>query len=259
MPITKTETKDEKQVKDEIEYLYRRYQIDIEMLAGIAGGIPMTGGLAASHVAKFSNRVSNDLKLSMKTTGEVSDEAAAKYMLSCSSGFSLDEGGIYIRGYQINAMLKDAAQSMKATMKTKGLGRTIRDGGLLFPDRIYLGVEPTIIEKGIKPENAPASIKIFQVADGVKLSIPCALLENGDLPDKLFRQMWIVAQGVGLGANRHLGYGKFSVTNIEQTGDWNIADLFRVGEEAPKEPVEMSPVPEAVAGSPGLGSNEVAA
>ncbi len=68
------------------------------------------------------------------------------------------------------------------------------------------------------------------------------------MPDTLFRQMWVVAQGGGLGANRHLGYGKFSVVNIEETGDWNIADLFRTGKKAPKEPVDMSPVPETVAG-----------
>ena len=117
-------TKTEENV--EIEYLYRRYQVNIEMLSGIAGGIPMTKGLATNHIARFSNRVTNDLKLSMKSTGEVSEEAAEKYMMSCSSGFNLDADGIYIRGHQINAMLKDAAQNMKATLKIRGLGRTIR-------------------------------------------------------------------------------------------------------------------------------------
>jgi len=170
-----------------------------------------------------------------------------KYMLSCSSGFLVDDKGIYIRGYQFNAMLKDAAQRMKATMKIKGLGNTIRDGGLLFPTKVYLGVEPTIIERPVKPDNGPSNIKIFQVADGVKLSVPCAVLENGDLTDSLFRQMWVVAQGIGLGANRHLGYGLFEV-EVEEVGDWNITQLFTNGHKSS----ETSPVPKEVLAEPSL-------
>lgn len=245
-------TKDKTKQEVQTDYLYRRYQIDLSFLTPIAAGLPLNKGLVAAHIGRFSNRVSNDLKLSMKNDGEVSEEAMEKYMASCSSVFPIDDEGIYIRGYQINAMLKDAAQRMKATLKTKGLGNTIRDGGLLFPDKIYLGVDPTIIERGVKPDNGPANIKIFQVAEGVKLSVPCALLENGDLPDELYRQMWVVAQGNGLGANRHLGYGKFEVTGIVETGDWNIADLFRNGHANGSEPVDMSPVPASVSGSAGL-------
>ena len=236
--------------KEETQYLYRRYQVDLEMLDGLAGGIPMTSGLAVNHVARFSESVSNDLKLSKKNTGEVTEEAMQKYMLACSSGFNLDSKGIYIRGFQVNAMLKDAAQRMKATMKVKGLGNTIRDGGLHFPDRIYLGVEPTIIEKAVKPDNGPANIKIFQVAEGVNLSLPCAVLENGDLGSELFRQIWVVAQGIGLGANRHLGYGRFAVRKIEETGDWSITDLFQRASSSGETPAETFPIPEAVARAP---------
>ena len=224
-----------------LEFMYRRYMVDLEFLTPIAGGVPMTRGLAASHVQRFANRVSNDLKLSMKNMGEVTEAAMEKYMLSCSSGFPLDEDGIHIMGFQVNAMLKDAAQRTKATLKRKGLGNTIRDGGLLFPLKIYLGVEPTIVEKPVKPDPAPANIKIFQTAAGVKLHIPCALLENGDLPDEEYRQLWVVVQGIGLGASRHLGYGRFEVVEIKQEGDWNVAELFRNGH--PNGTRGMSPVP----------------
>ena len=209
------------------EYLYRRYSIDLDFITPVAGGNPLDTGLIANHIARFSEGVSNALKLSKKTEGEVSEEAMQKYMLSCSSGFLLDGDGIYIRGYQVNAMLKDAAQRMKATLKTKGLNNTIRDGGLLFPDRIYLGVAPTIVERPSHPDRGPSNIKIFQVAEGVKLSLPCAVLENGDLPESLFGQMWQVAQGIGLGANRHMGYGRFVVTHTQTMEEWAITDLFR--------------------------------
>jgi len=229
------------------EYLYRRYQVTLDFITPLAGGTPLDTGLIAGHIARFSEGVSNALKLSKKAEGEVSEEAMKKYMLTCSSGFMLDEGGIYIRGHQINAMLKDAAQRMKATLKQKGLGNTIRDGGLLFPDRIYLGVSPTIVEKPVHPDGKSSNIKIFQVAEGVKLTIPCAVLENGDLPEDLFGQMWIVAQGIGLGANRHLGYGRFEVTHTQQTEDWKITDLFRSnGSNGTNGHKEVSPVPTAV-------------
>ena len=202
----------------------------------------MDKGLIAGHISKFSEGVSNALKLSKKNEGEVSEEAIAKYMLSCSSGFLLDDDkGIFIRGYQCNAMFKDAAQRMKATMKIKGLGNTIRDGGLLFPDRIYLGTEPTIIERPVNPDNAPANIKIFQTARSIKLTLPCAVLDNGDLSDQLFRQIWVVSQGIGIGANRHLGYGHFICNSITQTGDWNITDLFANGSSD-----LLSPVPKEI-------------
>jgi len=205
----------------------------------------MTPGRAAAYAQRFSLGVSNDLKAGKKNMGEVTEEAIEKYLLSASSGFDMDDKGIYIRGFQCNAMLKDTAQRMKATMKIKGLGNTIRDGGLLFPDKIYLNVEPRMVEKPVKPDNGPANIKIFQVANNVRLTLPCAVLENGDLSDQLFRQLWVVSQGLGLGANRHLGYGRFTVQDIKQEGDWNIADLFRQGGPATLA-ADSAPVPESV-------------
>lgn len=208
------------------QYLYRRYSIDLH-IDSIAGGTPLNKGLVAGHIAKFSEGVSNDLKLSKKNVGEVTEEAMQKYMLAVSSGFLLDEQkGIYIRGYQFNALVKDAAQRMKATLKQKGLGNTIRDGGLLFPDRIYLGVEPRIVERPVKPDNGPANISIFQVAEDIDLTLPCALLDNGDMSDELFRQILMVAQGVGIGAHRHLGYGRFEVRDIRDNDSLNVTDLF---------------------------------
>ena len=241
---TATTTKEE----NEVQYLYRRYQVSLNIEPpGLAAGVPADKGLIASHIAKFSAEVTNALKLGKKQEGEVSEEAMNKYMMSCSSVFLVDEKGIFIRGTQFNAMLKDAAQRMKATLKIRGLGNTIRDGGLLFPSKVYLGVEPTIVERAVKPDNGPANIKIFQVAEGVKLSVPCAVLENGDLSDALFRQMWVVAQGIGIGANRHLQYGRFEM-DVEETGDWNITQLFTNGHKSSETgpvPKEVFPQPEA--------------
>ena len=227
-------------METEDDLMYRRYRVDIQFLNGIAGGTALDKGLVANHIARFSAEVSNVMKLSKKQDGEVTEEAMKKYMTSVSSVFPLDDGGIYLRGMQFQAMLKDAGQLTKATLKKKGLGRTIRDGGVLFPPKVYLGVEPSIIERPVKPDNGPATIKIFQVAEGGKLSIPCAVLNNGDLDDKLWKQLWQVGQGIGLGANRHLDYGKFKVTDIRQEDNWNIIDLWANGTT----PESTSPVPE---------------
>ncbi|MAH49852.1 hypothetical protein CMI37_28795 [Candidatus Pacearchaeota archaeon] len=224
------------------EFLYRRYSISLDFANGLAGGTPLTSNLISEHIQLFAQGVSNPLKYAKQVEGEVTEEAMQAHLARCSSGFPADEDGIYLRGFQFNAMLKDAAQRMKATVSKKGLGNTIRDGGLLFPHRIYLDAEPLIIERPVKPDNAPSNIKVFQVAEDVHLTIPCAVLENGDLPDKLFRQMWIVAQGIGLGANRHLGYGQFKVTGLQETGNWDITELWQDGNE----PLETSPVPEVV-------------
>lgn len=221
------------------EYLYRRYTISLH-IDSIAGGTPLNKGLVAQHIQKFAAGVSNDLKLSKKNNGEVTVEAMERYMLSVSSGFLVDTNGIYIRGYQFNALLKDAAQRMKATLKQKGLGNTIRDGGLLFPDRIYLGVTPSIVERPVKPDNGPANVSIFQTAQAIDLKLPCAVLDNGDLPDGLFKQIWMVAQGVGIGAHRHLGYGRFEVEDITDNEALKVTDLFMKRASNGASPVEAS-------------------
>ena len=228
------------------DFLYRRYTVDIEFTGGLAGGTPLKGyrGIIAQHVKLFGQGVSNPLKYAKEVEGEVTEDAIAEYLERCSSGFPADEAGIYLRGIQFNAMLKDAAQRMKATIARRGLGNTIRDGGLLFPNKVYLDAAPMIIERPVKPDNGPSNIKIFQVVENIKLSVPCAVLENGDLPDKLFRQMWIVAQGIGLGANRHLDYGRFNIVDIRQEDNWDITDLWANGRTS----AETMPVPEAVGG-----------
>jgi len=213
------------------ELLYRKYTVNVKFRNGVAGGTPLTPNLITEHIRLYSQGVSNPLKYSKKVEGEVTEEAMQAYLARCSSGFPADENGIYLRGFQLNAMLKDAAQRMKETMKHKGLGNTIRDGGLLFPDKVYLGVNPFIIERPVKPDSGPSNIKVFQVAEKVEFDVPCAVLENGDLPDTLFRQMWIVAQGIGLGANRHLGYGQFiSVVTEEKSAP--ILDGYPVPDTA---------------------------
>lgn len=227
-----------------VETLYNRYNVRIEFLNGLAGGTPLNSDLVRQHMRLFAEGVSNPLKYAKKVEGEVTEEAMQSHLERCSSGFPADENGAYIRGFQFNAMLKDAAQRTKDSMKRKGLGNTIRDGGLLFPDKIYLGATPIIIEKPVKPDNASnATIKIFQVVEGVKLSVPCALLNNGDIDDELWQRLWVVAQGIGLGANRHLGYGRFRLVELAKTEDFEITDLFNASGKVGK---NASPVPEIV-------------
>jgi hypothetical protein len=227
-----------------IETLYNRYDVKIEFLNGIAGGTPLNSDLVRQHMRLFAEGVSNPLKYAKKVEGEVTEEAMEAHLKRVSAGFPADEGGAYIRGFQFNAMLKDAAQRTKDSVKTRGLGNTIRDGGLLFPDKIYLGQPVVIVERPVKPDNsASATIKVFQVAEGVKLAVPCAVLNNGDIDEQLWQRLWVVAQGIGLGANRHLGYGRFRLVSLEKTEDFEITDLFNARGKAGK---NASPVPEAV-------------
>lgn len=201
--------------------LYRTYNVTIKFHNGIAAGTAPNQGLLTTHARLFSEGVSNDLKYAKKVEGEVTEEAIEEFIKRCSSIFRADEHGIYIADFQIKAMLKDAAQRTKDTLKIKSLSKTLRDGGVIFPKKIYLGVAPSVEERPVKPESGPANIKIFQVAEGVTLKIPCAVLQNGDVTDDLFKKLWFVAQDVGLGANRHLGFGEFELVAFEAIGDWN--------------------------------------
>lgn len=243
--MVKAKTVQEEKEAQQLEFMYNRYVVKLDFITPIASGVPATQGLATRHAKLYSASVTNDMKASKKDAGEVSEEAVRQYLLSCSSVFYLDDDkGVYIRGYQFNAMLKDAAQRSKVTLKIRGLNNTIRDGGLIFPDRIYLNVPPQTVERPSIPEGKSANIKIFQTAEVPCLEIPCAALDNGDLTDSLFKQLWIIAQGIGIGSNRHLGYGRFEVTEITDAVGWKITDLFR---EDGFLQGEVSPVPESVA------------
>ena len=206
---------------------YTTYRVDLEFQQPIAAGRPATPALAVKHATQFAAGVTNALKLSKKDEGDVSEEAVEQYIMHLSSIFPIDEEGIYVTGNQLTALLKDAAQSLKLTVKHKGLNRTLRDGGVIFPIRVYLGVEPTFVERPVKPDNGPANIKRFQIAESVALSIPVAVLNNGDLNEQMFRQIWRQAQSVGLGANKHLDYGKFIVSDLREDSGWEMEDLLR--------------------------------
>lgn len=228
---------------DLTDELYTKYDVTIEFQNPIAGGTPLqTAGLIAQHMKLFAAGASNPLKYALANEGEVTEEAMQEYLTRCSSGFLADEHGIYLRGFQFNAMLKDAGQRTGASVKSKGLNNTIRDGGLKFPDKVYLGVSPTITERPVKPDNGPSNIKVFQVAEVDSLTVPCLVSTNGQLHDELFRKLWVVSGFIGLGANRHLGYGTFVVKSVTKGAKWDVSKLFnRKGDV-----VRESPVPEAV-------------
>ena len=208
--------------------LWRRYTVDIRFIEGIAGGLP-AADLVDQHMRLFSHGASNPMKLSIKTDGEVTEAAMKEYLQRCSTLFPADDIGLYIRGFQFNAMLKDAGQRSKETMKAKGLGNMLRDGGLHFPHRIYMQDGAIMVERPSKPDNGPSNIKRFQVIERPRMVVECAVLNNDDLPDARFRLLWEVAQGVGLGAQRHLGYGAFrvmSLTEIPHNPTWSVAELL---------------------------------
>lgn len=219
---TKTKTKKVAQ-KTTTEHMYDRYNVTIRFKdLGIAGGTPVDKGIANSHAAKYSAEVTNALQLAKENEGEVSEEAINKYLDQVTSVFPLDQKhGIFIRGFQIKAMLKDGGQRLKETRKLSGLGNTIRDGGVVLPQRIYLETSPQFSERPVKPDFAPANIKKFQVApenpdESLILRIPVAVIQNGDLPAAKFTRIWMACQEIGLGANRHLGYGMFTLMSIEK-------------------------------------------
>ena len=224
------------------EHLYQCYMVSMEFLDGVAGGRSPIKNLIERHVERFKQQVTNDMKIALNVEGEVTEEAIQSYLETCTSLFPVDEKGIYLAGHQFQAMLKDSAQRTKMSTQIKSLNNTIRDGGVLFPQRVYLNAVPTTVQRHSNPDGGKSNIKNFQIAEQVKLSVPCAILQNGDLPLSRFHQLWIVGEGIGMGANRHLGYGQFRLIDIQPTGGWNPPDLLE-GKVNGESPLSTSPVP----------------
>ena len=215
--------------KEEIKEMSSAYNVyDIELTfngQGIAGTRQMSPSVRRDYIEHVRSGTSNFLHQALKEAGVVTEEAMEKYIESTSAGFNLDETGFYILPVpMIISLLLNAATRTKLTVIRKGAKSTLIVTSHVLPRKLYLtngSLEPAKLEEHesfIPPQAGSGKpiVKSFMVLTNVApLKFNLHSLNNGDITPEEMKKLWVVAQEIGLGGARRLGYGRFELSRCE--------------------------------------------
>lgn len=202
----------------------------------IAGGTPTSQKVAESWLkTKFAD--SDDLIRAkaaeiMVDRGVGIDEATEEVVKdSHLNGFRRDERGLYIKGYQLKAALKEAAcvaaNSGNLTTKgwgtpdnknyAKGLKAWFPEHVFVIEDRLHLGVtEPTGVAQRFVHTRNGNGIQYEEYVEDAKIDF--TVETDHAFKDAEWAAIWLAAERLGIGATRSQGYGRYTVTRWEPAG-----------------------------------------
>lgn len=153
---------------------------------------------------------------------EVDAEAAAAIVdeLKHLNGFSRDEEGLYVHGYQLKACIKEAASVARAVGKLpdrwgltrKGILGFVAEHIFVVEDRLHLGVvDPSNVVQTF-PENKRVGMRGIQYSEVVEeAKVDFTAISDHDFADKEWASLWLTAEQQGLGSLRSQGFGRFEV------------------------------------------------
>lgn len=186
---------------------------------GVAGSLPAKD-LSERYSELAAVQVSNEIKKAFQEEGIATKEDVHKYLEGCTSVFSVDENGFYLRPVQFIGMLCMTAARTKLSIQRRGMRATLIQGTTIIePTRIYLkSGKLSTPSRALTPQNTGKStIKRTMVLENtVPFDISVKWLDNGDISAEDMETLLIVGQEVGLGGDRRFGYGKFDILKIEK-------------------------------------------
>jgi len=194
----------------------------------IAGGVPLNETILEGHLKRKTaapdDLIRSEVASIMVEEGLSADEAIERAAKRKGLvGFAKDSNGLYVRGFQVKAMLVESACIAAAEGRIpKKWGQMSEQGKALkswFPehvfvldDRIHLGVdEPTEIPQSfihkVGPKGPMSAIQYTELVRDADVSF--AVETDHDFPEDVWAAIWLTAERNGLGASRKLGYGTF--------------------------------------------------
>lgn len=193
--------------------LYKKYKVGIKVKDRLLGGKPKTEELIKGWLESRGRQ---------DTVEEEMEEIdMAKEEEKAWTGFKRDEKGLYLDSYQIKGMIKEVVKVLRLARKKRGLRTLIQSGLFIYPARIHLGKsEPDgYIEETSQVMSARGPRSIIKRHDYVKepeFSFQVWFFDTRIMTEDMFNTIFEAAQRVGLGTNRHEGYGQFEVTELER-------------------------------------------
>jgi hypothetical protein len=196
----------------------------------IAGGVPSDPKIAEGWIkTKLQSKddlLREQVAETMVERGVTADEAASILANEVSvNGFRRDDAGLYIKGYQVKAAIKEAAMvavnaghidGKKWGQTAKGMRGWLPEHVFVVDDRVHLGVtEPTGIAQRFVHTFRGSSIAYEEYVENAKLSF--TVESDYPITEAQWAAIWLTGQRNGIGATRSQGYGRYVVT------DWTAA------------------------------------
>jgi len=186
---------------------------------GVAGSLPAKD-LSERYSELAVVQVSNEIKKAFQEEGIATREDIDKYLEGCTSVFSVDEGGFYLRPVQFIGMLCMTAARTKLSIQRRGMRSTLIQGTTIIePLKVYLkSGKLSTPSRALTPQNTGKStIKRTMVLKNTKpFDITAKWLDNGDISMDDMELLFTVGQEIGLGGDRRFGYGKFDILKMEE-------------------------------------------
>lgn len=211
--------------------IYDVYQVKLKFRDKLLGGLPKSPKVIKNWLEARTKRTGPEIEgLAQEIAGEISREEATAREERIWTGFKSfeNEKGLYLEERQIKALLREAGSVLGYT-SIIGFRDTINHGVFVDPDKIHLGkvkpdgVEESIIGRALGPRGPRSFLRKSDYVE--KAEIEFKLLVTRSLSPSPRREisitkerlknMWELAQNIGLGASRSQGYGKFQLLEFK--------------------------------------------
>jgi len=199
------------------KHLYNFVNIKIKFRDRVYGGIPRTKELIDNYVSSKFGVVAGDLAEQLKKEVDLLEETE-----KITTGFKQENGKPYLCDYQIKAMLKQAANRLKITVKKRGSKQDITDGLFMAP-KIFLTSKdmttPLPVEDFcghvMTPQGKRSILKASEYVEQGEAEFTVKLIKTSVMAKKDLLDCFLLGQEIGLGSNRSFEKGKFDLIEFE--------------------------------------------
>ena len=224
-----------------IEYAVNKYDVRLEFISPIHGGTPKNADVAETWINTNLGRAEiegQEKTRKLKVTMDELKETLVEMETNISNGFRVSEGRIYAATYQIKAMLKEAAESLrragvlKVTSYRQRLGRDVQVFGVEEPFKIFFKRNGSILKTAdgnelatvhaMTPTGPINAIKKSDVVNPpAEIEFTIEVVGKSITEDQLKLFLTHAGRFIGFGSDRGLQNGLFNVAGFKSNGGEN--------------------------------------
>lgn len=198
-------------------HLYNTVHVKIKFRERVYGGIPKTSELIDNYVSSKFGVESGDLAEQLKKEVDLLEETE-----KITTGFKQEDGKPYLCDYQFKAMLKQAANRLKITIKKRGSKQDITDGLFMDP-KIFLVsndmTSPLPVEDFcghvMTPQGKRSILKASEYVEKGEAEFDARLIKTSVMAKKDLLDCFLLGQEIGLGSNRSFEKGKYDIIQFD--------------------------------------------
>ncbi len=197
--------------------LYTEYEVRVRFREKCYAGMPKS-----EEILKKWIEAKGEMPLEkLDEKKQVLDLVEEEELVSC--GFRSNDNGIFLRDFQVEALLKQCGTTLGIFVKERGSkgivqhGLTIRPRELYFVDKVKPDGVETIAGHVMTAQGKRSILKQVEYVTRASLVFRLQLLNNQKkLTEAHLLEMLHLGQNNGIGSCRSLGGGKFNCIGFEQ-------------------------------------------